>query len=519
MKPGNGSLRANSFVYEMGLTLARRRLEQDLEAGLSLLGRTAYWACLHHPGRFADGALENMVLALGGALPNVTVERGQRRKVGSGKKRSLHVASLLYGVGGHTRVLLKWIQRDTDSEHDVVLTNQRQAIPEFVRQGIAERGGSIEVLDAAETIVQRAGALRQIARHYDRIILHTHAEDLIPVLAFALPDGPPVVMFNHAHFSFGVGTTVADLVVNTFPYFSRISRERRFARQLHVLPLMCGVAPMNLEPVDKPEARRQLGLAPDCPVILSIAQEHYYQPAGGRDFFRTAAQILQAAQNAHLLLVGVRSDSSLVPPELKASGRLHLAGPVENPRVYYQASDLCLESFPKPSLGALVEAVVYGEAFPVPVFGPGESILRIHQTPILNFPRRPTTEAEYVDYVLQLLRQRPAIQTEARQLRKSMVEFEQGWSQRLSELNRIADGLEHRPAEISVAPMATTSDDFDLANLGATDVGEGIDAFAPFLAAPGWHLQACRNGLQDRRTAVRRIWRRYFGRLTRGLGV
>ena len=141
----------------------------------------------------------------------------------------------------------------------------------------------------------------------------------------------------------------------------------------------------------------------------------------GYDFFRTARSILRKLPDAYLIIVGVKKGSPLVPDDLSSNPRLLLMGKVENPIVHYQASDICLESFPMPSLGAVGEAVAYGEAYPVPVYGPGESILRVQQS-ISPFPYRPPDEEAYVEYVASLARRKDEIRAEARKMRAKMEE-------------------------------------------------------------------------------------------------
>src|SRR5205814_9933293 len=136
----------------------------------------------------------------------------------------------------------------------------------------------------------------------------------------------------------------------------------------------------------------------------------------------------------HLLIVGVSVNASIVPQELRDEPRCHFIGPVVNPEVYYRAADICLEAFPRPSPGGLVESVAYGEAFPVPVYGEGETILRTRLSPWLDGVYRPRDEPDYLDYVARPVSDLPATRHDAHQIRMSMIKFDREFGQDLQQL-------------------------------------------------------------------------------------
>ncbi len=125
---------------------------------------------------------------------------------------------------------------------------------------------------------------------------------------------------------------------------------------------------------------------------MTIGHEGYFRPAAGYNFLRTVAKIMANEPLAHFIGVGLPSSWQWIPDAIRDDPRFHFVGSVVDPAQYYEAADLCLESFPFPSLGGLVESVAFGEAFPVPVYGPGESILRVTQTPLLDVSYRPPSE-------------------------------------------------------------------------------------------------------------------------------
>ena len=58
-------LEANNFLYESLLKEVRRLRKKNSERLLSFIEDTANRAYSSHPGRFADGALENILLEAG----------------------------------------------------------------------------------------------------------------------------------------------------------------------------------------------------------------------------------------------------------------------------------------------------------------------------------------------------------------------------------------------------------------------------------------------------------------------
>jgi hypothetical protein len=241
-------LAGNSFVYEAGLDWVRSTPAARLPEVVWQVGRLA-WD--HHPGRFADGALENPVFRLGasGALPAAPAVPQISAGIG-GLPRTLHVATTIYALGGHSRVVAKWATRDVHSVPGVVLTTQTEPVPDLVGKAIADAKGEIIVLPAEQPMAARAGILREISRRYDRVILHTHPQDPVPVMAFAAKGGPPVAMFNHAHFSLCLGSTISDVIVNTMEYFSKVTKQFRFPRQATILTGTPGMERLTADPID-----------------------------------------------------------------------------------------------------------------------------------------------------------------------------------------------------------------------------------------------------------------------------
>lgn len=507
-----GHLDRNNFLYETLLARLRalqRRPGNDL---LPFVEQVAKAAFSHHPGRFADGALENIPLRIGrkinhGILPDPGLGAPGAHLA---RSRTLHVASEVHLTGGHTRVLAAWVQRDLSSNHAIVLTRQPVKVPQFLHDVSKERSCPLILLRPEDSIEARASQIKSLATRFERVILHSHPDDVIPVLAFAQPGGCPVAMFNHAHFSFSFGPTVSDLIINTLPYYQGITRRHRFARHTALLTGPVGsVAGSFQHMIDKPAARAALDLPPDSPVAMTIGHEHYFSPGNGYNFFQTLERLLTRQQKLQFLVVGVREASPLVPAQLRSMKRLRLLGPVGDPTPFYRAADLCLESFPMPSLGALVGSVLHGEAFPVPVYGPGESILRVN---ILDYEFRPPTEDDYLNYICDLLAKRDEARRKAACIRSGLIERCARFPEQFLSLYQQIDSLKHTPMEIPETKCCVEEDSRALASLGDLDVGLELDRLLPVCPALLAHLRAAVSGYAGKRDSARRI-RFALGRL------
>jgi len=433
------------------------------------------------------------------------------RRTGSS---TLHVVSEVNPTGGHSRVVAKWVQRDLGSSHAVVLTRQRAAVPAFLQRIWDDRGAPVTLLRAEEPVDVRARQVKSLASGFDRVILHTHPDDAVPVVAFARPGGCPVAMFNHAHFWFSLGSTVSDIIINTLPYFQQVTRRHRFPRETALLR-GGGLEPLRWVVVDKRAAKANLGLPEEGPVAMTIGHENYFSPGNGYDFYDTAGKLMERQPDLTLLVVGVHETCPWVPERLKSSGRVRLLGPVVDPTPFYCAADVCLESFPMPSLGGLVESVAYGEAFPVPVYGPGENIVRVSLVGRFDYEFRPRTEEEYLAYVCRLLAARDETRGKAAGLRRVLVESDERYGEQFAPLYRQIDALRHMPGEIPATTCCAEEDNRILASFTEPDVCRKINQLLPLGPAVLAHLKAALHGHERMGLAAERIMRRSLGGLRR----
>jgi hypothetical protein len=291
-------------------------------------------------------------------------------------------------------------------------------------------------------------------------VLHHGSFDVVPTVALAVHDCPPVAVLNHADHLFWLGSSVTDMVINLRTAGSRHTAKQRFVSCNTVLPIPLA------NPVGKAsrrDARRSLGLPEDQLVLLSVGRAEKYRPCGPYDFVATAGKILDRQRDAHLYVVG--ESTAEIAPYLRCAAheRLHFVGSMEDPSLYRAAADVYLESFPFGSQTALLEASLAGLPV-VPAYAPLFPLLVANDDAVQDLLPNAHNEQEYVRRVEQLI-QRPEQRRELGEtLRKRLLidHVGEGWLDRLAAMYHETDGLAHGPHPIPTSSCHTTDADIGL---------------------------------------------------------
>ncbi len=333
----------------------------------------ANYAVFWHPGRFASPRLESAIAALGrAALPTPPAHRP-----GDGRLRVLHIATQVGQIGGHVRMMWRWIGADRETHHSVALTRQTGPIPARLSEAVAACGGAVHLVNRAiGGPLEWARALRERLAEADLVVLHVHNQDIVPFLALAaLREPPKVVLLNHADHVFWLGATFADVVVNTRTSGHELSIARRgFPRERSVLLPLC------LEPAprrhDRCAAKRALGIPEDSLVILTIARAVKFRSLGGVDFPDAMLPLLEADRRIRMVVVGPGGTVDWSRAEARAPGRILVYSETPDTREFYEAADIYLDSFPFPSNTSLLEAGLSGTPTVARLaFGPGCAVM------------------------------------------------------------------------------------------------------------------------------------------------
>lgn len=312
-----------------------------------------------HCGIFNSPRLEAILNAIGRQIAPGD-KTAKRNRTGAFKK-VLHVGSELSSVGGLTRMISRWMDADSERTSSLVLTQHRGEVPEHLTDAIKRSGGELYQLN--RSIGSRfdwVRKLRQIGIGHDVIILHIHCEDVIPVLAFADESGlPPVLFLNHADHLFWLGTSVADLVLNLRDAATDITIGRRGveAERNFLLPTI--VAPTT-RVQSRAEAKAALGLPPDSVLLLSVARRPKYRSIDGMSFADRHVKLLEKCPQAQLVVVGSGEPDDWKAAKARVGGRITGLSEVPDPKRYFEAADIYVDSYPFVSSTSMIEAAGYG---------------------------------------------------------------------------------------------------------------------------------------------------------------
>lgn len=278
-------------------------------------------------------------------------------------KRILSVMTQAAPVGGLTRMLCQWVGADKSREHSVVLTQHRGPTPQFLFDAFKASGGSVRFLNRSPgNQVDWARKLREIAQGYDLVVLHTHCEDVAPLLAFgAIESGkyPHVVVLNHADHLFWLNPSVAHLNIDLRDAALELSVNRRgIARERNIL--MPTISESIKRTRTRDEAKRELGIPVDQILMVSVARQLKYLTRDGDSYAKIHAPILEKYPNVRLIVVGGDEQPDWAPYFEKFGDRLQSLKPTPNPRIYYEAADIYVDSYPFVSSTSMMEASGHG---------------------------------------------------------------------------------------------------------------------------------------------------------------
>jgi len=448
-------------VSEWCLRNAERCLERDsLEEGLK-------WAQLSGQVIGVDYApltflqLERQLLIAASRLPGSILRWQPRRDTG---KRWLHVLDEALPYGGHTAMVVRWMQLDPhDDQHNVILLNQRGSVPDSMLRTIQNKEGKLKILDSGTSIVARASKLRQYAwENSDVVVLYTYTHTVVAPVAFGIPGGPPVLYMNHAAHLFWTGCAVADIVLNCrgSEYerewnikFRGIDVGRNATLPIPLPYTLRGCCSVSKSRDVQVAARAALSLSQEAKVILTVGSGYKYVPLPGLNFFGAAELILQACPNAVLVAVGPTEDKYWQRLRKSTNGRVLALGLQTDLKKFHDAADLYIEGFPFGSTTALLEAALQGlPCILAPATAPppfGTDGIAVDQL------SRPTCVAEYASRVIDLVQNLEEGAALGKALAVSVARHHtgSGWRDYLYEVRaRIPD--EHRiyPLRNPVAP-------------------------------------------------------------------
>ncbi|MGD9570708.1 MAG: glycosyltransferase [Thermoleophilia bacterium] len=321
----------------------------------------AAWAQIagDHAWHSPTGAVASPVIDAALRSVGVVVCPRAPREREPGPERVLHVATEVSGVGGHSRMARRWIERDAARVPTLALTRQRGPVPAAIADAVAARGGTVRDVEGHDAVA-RARSLAAMVDAHDTVVLHVHPFETATALALAdRRERPPVLHVNHADHCFWLGADVADLVVSGRPAASAMAVARR-----GVSPLRTALLPVPVEPparpADRAAARAALGLRDDDCALLVVASAYKLERIDDIGLLDLVTPVLEALPQAVLIAAGPSDDGPWAAARAATGGRVRALGILDDTAPVLAAGDVFLDAYPCSSLTAALEAAAAG---------------------------------------------------------------------------------------------------------------------------------------------------------------
>lgn len=320
------------------------------------LQSAARFASSNHPGEFWNSAWDTVAARLAERVPAWDLGSGSVEVGG----HVVHILTQAYEIGGHTRLVARWIAADSNHMHSVVLTGQ-QGLPvpsELAAAVAAAHGTIIDLSRSLSDLMDRAAMLRSIVwGGPSAVILHIHPYDVVPSLALRNVD-VPIAFLNHADHLFNVGTEVADTVVDIRPAGRQLSlRARRVSVDRSALLPIPLEKPRSL---DRANIRERLGLKNEDVLLIAIASGYKFGTAAPHHFVDIHRKLLEANTHVVLRVAGPEPRGRWVELARATGGRARAIGRIRDVTELYAAADIYVDSLPFSSLTSLLDAALRG---------------------------------------------------------------------------------------------------------------------------------------------------------------
>lgn len=415
LKTNYEKMKANEkFIVDLFID---EKVEQCIDAVLKL----AYFPINNPTGSFTSKVLEYILLDYANHLQKVNLnDQGIRINNNKNKKKILHILSEGYSVGGHTRIVDRWIKKDKESMHYLVTTWQCDTLPQWLLDTLVSNGGQhFNLADYSKSYMDRASILKEVSMAFDIIILHSHMNDPIPIIAFGNDGGAPVVLLNHADHVFWLGSSVADKVASIRNSGLSICKDRRGIEENIVLPI----------PIDDDiefagndiELRKRLNIPEHDIIITSVATEYKFSNNGDVNIEWIIYYIMKLYNNVTILLVGPDGNSRRWKTiEGNCDGKVKALGIVKNIESIYSITDIYLDSFPIGSLTSALDAAIKGKPV-VGFFNKTAPILSIDAPSLIDYLH--TDIDSYINELNLLITNQEYRFKKGKEMQKSVYEY------------------------------------------------------------------------------------------------
>lgn len=368
----------NLKVYEYLENLAIGSLQHgDLYSAFGLTQLAANQAWMRSSGFFSALKLEECISEIARRVQLPAVQ-----DVKLSKNSVCHILTRAKVVGGHTKLVCRWVFEQRDKCHNLILTRQMGArVPSSLIEAIKQSGGVIiDLQEKQHQWEKRLSLLVYMIESSSAVVMHTHPYDALAIIAIRKSTSrPPVAYMNHADHVFWLGANVADLYIHIRESAIDLSVSRRGISRANcsVLPIPIDQRPRSFK--DRLSSRKELGICESTIVALTIASGYKMMKLGLVDFARHHAELASRHENFIHIIIGNESDARWDEASRISNGRLRVLPPTPKVKRYLLAADFYVDSYPLGSITSYLEAAAAG--LPIIGFDPWMGLGRVICSP------------------------------------------------------------------------------------------------------------------------------------------
>lgn len=336
----------------------------------------------------ADIDFEKELIAIG----QEKLSEWNRQLLSSKQKENrniLHLATEIYEVGGHTRVINNWIKKDKKRNSFFILTNQKKET--FIQNEISENTVETKILQNKLSHIEKCHQILEfiVRNKIDVVVFHTHPYDIIPVLISSISNFPYTILFNHSDHTFGLGALTSDLFLDLSKNGQKMSFEYRMIKKSRVLKLPIN----NLPKLRKTVSGKKI-------TFVSMASAWKFKPFENLDFFGVYVPFLEKHKDVTLKIIGVNEAQYKEYTKLRKPENLELLGVISNPEKELLEADYFIEMFPFSSYLSALDSCSYGA---MPIFNYDQMLINNsgtkHFFPFLEKENLYQTKNDYIRFL------------------------------------------------------------------------------------------------------------------------
>lgn len=332
--------------------------EKDIEKKVLLIEYLAdYYSC-QVTGKYSDEFLEEQLIDI--SNKNIIYENENIIE----KNTVLHVMSECYSTGGHTRAVNNWINLDEKRKNSIIFTNQVSyiQIPKFLKDSVENSGGKI-YFTTKKSKLRQAIYLQSIASNYEKIILHVHMFDSIPLLAFGNHSwNIPIYFYGHADFRFWLGVSISDVILDIHSDSKKRTINLRGAKKSIVFPLPNEFTYVNKSKnaIERSKFIKKYDIPQNAKIITTIGSDFKYTVTRQLNFQKFIKYLVNKYKDLYVIVIGPDAKDKAWKNTIKSThNRVKVLGVLNKDKVdeWLNVSDIYLDSFPVGGGVAILDAL------------------------------------------------------------------------------------------------------------------------------------------------------------------